>query len=259
MTKIIRIIYLLILSIIVLFSASSCAKTVSQEEYDRVINELTETANQVVALQNKLEEAKSTEDKYAELNTKYEDLKKQSEAKLNEIVTMESEYEELNTKYEDLKRQNEAKVSEIATMKAQYEELKKQYDAIIEQPVEIIEITEEDIEQTLFALINQERINNGEAELSWANNLFKVAQRNNHNMAESGKYQYDQTPAVQEIFWAIGYDTVEGIANAALVAWKNNPYQYKQNLLNKATIEGAVDAYTSGEIIYITYIAARFG
>jgi len=255
MIKIIRIIYLLMLSIIVLISTSSCAQTLSQEEYDTMKNELTETENQVEELQKKLEEVKSTEDRYEELSTKYEDLKKKSDTQLNEMLIMEAEYKDLNLKFEDLEIENDNKASVIETMKAQYEELKKQYDTITKQAAEI---NEEDIEQTLFGLINQERIDNGEDELLWEHTLFKIAQRNNRNMAESGMYQYDQAAVIQEIFWAISYDTVDAIAHAALVAWKNNPYRFESNLLNKATTHGAVDAHMSGEIIYITYIATYY-
>jgi hypothetical protein len=181
-------------------------------------------------------------------------LKKQNDDTLSEMGTMEAEYKELNTKFEDLTNQNSLNLNKIKTMEAQYAELKQQYDELA-QPGEI---TEGDIEQILFELINQARTNNGKDALSWGPNLFKVAQTNNRHMIDSKIYEYPQSYAIIEVFWATGYDTAEEIANAALVVWKNNPSRYQNNLLNNVATYGAVDANISGEIAYITFVAATY-
>jgi len=234
MTKMKKIAFLLMLLIIVLLGAPSCAPKVSQQEYDSLKNELSETKSHLTALQNKLAEAKGIEAQYEELSAKYEELKEQSDVKISEIESIEAQYEELSAKYE---------------------ELKEQYDAITEEPAEI---SEEDVEQALFELINQERKNNGLDELLWGKNLSWWAEVNSRDMAETLKYKHSEYASWQEVFWAAGYSTVDRIANGALITWRSNPYRYKLNILNTGAIYGAVGAYKSGEIFYITYIAHVF-
>lgn len=206
MTKMKKIAFLLMLLIIVLLGAPSCAPKVSQQEYDSLKNELSETKSHLTALQNKLAEAKG----------------------------IEAQYEELSAKYE---------------------ELKEQYDAITEEPAGI---SEEDVEQALFELINLERKNNGLDELLWGKNLSWWAEVNSRDMAETLKYKHSEYASWQEVFWAAGYSTVDRIANGALITWRSNTYRYKLNILNTGAIYGAVGAYKSGEIFYITYIAHVF-
>lgn len=241
MTKIIKITAILMLLIIILLNAPSCAQAVSQEEYDRVINELSEAEDQIKALQNKVAEAVSMEAQYKALST--------------ELETIEVQYAELNTKFEELQKQNKDYISEIATIDAQYAELKRQYDLITQPPEEI---REEDIEQALFELINQERIDNGVDELLWGKYLYDSAEVNSRAMAETGEYQYSGRVSWQEIYWAIGYKTTDRLVNATLVMWKTNNYRYSQNILNKGAKYGAVAVHKLGEIYYITYMASFF-
>ena len=262
MTKMKKIAFLLMLLIIVLLGAPSCAPEVSQQEYDSLQNELSETKSQLTALQNKLAEAKRIEAQYEELSVKYEELKEQSGVKISEIETIEAQYEELNAKYEELKGQSGVKISEIETIEAQYEELNAKYEELKEQYDAIIEgtagISEEDVEQALFELINQERKNNGLDELLWGKNLSWWAEVNSRDMAETKKYKHSEYASWQEVFWAAGYSTIDRIANGALITWRSNTYRYKLNILNTGAIYGAVGAYKSGEIFYITYIAHVF-
>ena len=233
MTKIQKIIILLVLFVITLFSVPSCAPTVSQEEYDRLNNELSETKGQIAALQSKLAEAEIMQGQYEELNKNYADLKKQYDTIMSEIETIESQYDDLTTKYEDLK---------------------KQYDVIMEGPAGI---SEEDVEQAIFELINQERKNNGIDELMWGKNLYTWAKSNSRHMEEKAIYQYSEYASFQEVFWAAGYSTIDRIANGALLTWRSNSYRYELNIINKA-IYGAVAAIKSGDIFYITYMADVF-
>ncbi len=231
MPKIQTMVRLLVLLIIVLFGVLSCAPTVSQQEYDRINNELRETKDQVAALQSKLAGAGISQGSYDELNKNYLALKGQYDMKVSEVETIKSQYDDLNKKYEDLK---------------------KQYDAINEGTAGV---SEEDVEQAIFKAINQERKNNGLKELIWGKNLYWWAQLNSRNMEKDKQYYYSEYAAWQEIFWAAGYSTLDRIVNAALITWRSNSYRYKVNILNEGAIYGAVGAYKSGDIFYITYIA----
>ena len=228
-----KITILSILLVIAVFSVPSCAPTVSQEEYDRVSNELSAIQSQVESLQGKLTEAEILKAHNEELNRQYAAVKSERE-------TMQAKYEELSAEYEELNNK--------------YEELSKQYDILTEEPAEI---NEEDVEQAVFKLVNQERKDNGLNELIWGGNLYKWAMANSRNMATNKRYEYSDYASWQEVHWAAGYSTTDEIANGALIIWKNG-LQYERNIINKVATYGAVAVYKSGEIFYITYIASPF-
>jgi len=255
-----KITILSMLLVIALFSLPSCAPTVSQQEYDRMSNELSAIQSQLASLQGKLVEAELLQAKYEELSKQYDMVKSERE-------TMQAKYEELSTEYEGLKKQFDTVKSGFETTQAQYEELSteyeelnkqfeelsKQYDILVEEPAEI---NEEDIEQALFKLINQERTNNGLDELMWGKYRYKDAIAHSRYMATTKKLEYPEF-GWQEIFWATGYSTADEIANAAWTVWKNR-FFYETAFLNKVTFYGAVGVYKSGEIFYITYAADYF-
>ena len=254
-----KITMLSMLLIIALFSVPSCAPTVSQQEYDRVSNELHTIQSQLASLQGKLAESELMQANYEELSKQYDMVKSERE-------TMQTQYEELSTEYEELSKQYDTVKSESELMQAnyeelsteyeeldkQFEELSKQYDIIIEGT----EINEEDIEQAVFKLVNQERKNNGLDELMWGVYLYKSAIAHSRYMATEKRFEYPEY-GWQEVLWATGYNTTDGIANATLTIWKNRRL-YETSLLNKATKYGAVAVYKSGEIFYITYITDYF-
>ena len=260
MVKMRKITMLSILLVTVLFSVPSCAPTVSQQEYDRVSDDLSAIQSQLASLQGKLAEAEL-------LQAQNEELTKQFEAVKSEFETMQTQYEGLSTEYEELNKQFDTVKSGFETTQAQYEELgteyedlnnkyeelSKQYDILVEEPAEI---NEEDIEQALFKLINQERKNNGLDELMWGKYRYKDAIAHSRYMATNKKLEYPEF-GWQEIFWATGYSTADEIANAAWTVWKNR-FFYETTFLNKVTFYGAVGAYKSGEIFYITYTADYF-
>ena len=270
MNVIIRIITLSVLSIIILLSLLSCTPSISQEEYDSVKNELDDYKSQLAALQDKLTEPAKVEGQDQDLNNKYEELKKQYDMKNNEIQTIKSEFEELNTKYEQLKGQDDARISEIQAaqveydklnneleeLNKEYEELKSQYDIIAQGTANL---TEEEINQAIFELINQERKNNGVDELIWGTNLYKLAEQNSRKMAEEGEYQYSDAGAIwQQVFMATRYGTLDQLANAALITWKSSDYRYSYHIINPQAIYGAVATKKSGEVYYITYISSVY-
>ncbi len=255
-----KITMLSMLLVIALFSVPSCAPTVSQQEYDRVSNELSAIQSQLASLQGKLAEAELLQAEYEELNKRYDMVKSERE-------TTQAKYEELSAEYEELNKQFDTVKSERETMQVKYEEssieyeelnnkyeeLSKQYDVVTE---ETAEINEEDVEQAVFKLVNQERKDNGLDELRWGVNIYKSAMANSRNMATRKRLEYPEY-GWQEVFWATGYSKTDGIANAALTIWKNR-LLYETNFLNKVTKYGAVAVYKSGEIFYITYVADYF-
>jgi len=256
-----KITILSVLLVIALFSVPSCAATVSQQEYDRVTNELSALQSQLESLQGKLTEAEL-------LQAESEEWKKQYDTVKSEFETMQAQYEDLSTEYEDLNKQFATVKSELETMQAKYEslsteheelskqfeELSKEYDILIEGTVEI---NEEDVEQAVFKLVNQERTNNGLDELMWGDNLYRWARTNSRSMATNKRLEYIEYLGWQDIFWATGYGTADRMANAALTVWKNRQ-QYERNFLSVGANYCAVAVYKSGEIFYITYVADYF-
>ncbi|MFC1981680.1 CAP domain-containing protein [Chloroflexota bacterium] len=264
MVKIMRITTLSILSIIILLSTLKCASSpsISQEEYDSVKSELSDVKNQVATLQNKLNEAMIIEVQYNDLNTQYEELEKQHDARIDEIQTIKSGLDELNAKYEQLNEQADSQIDEIQAIQAEYDDLNKEFEELKRQYAIIVQGTvvfsEDEIDQAIFELINGERINNGISELEWGVNLYKWAKENSREMAEKGEYKYSEWSSWQEVFRAARYGTIDQIANAALIIWKNNDYRYRYNVINIQSKYGAVATYKLGEVYYISYMASTF-
>jgi len=256
-----KITMLSMLLVMALFSVPSCAPTVSQQEYDRVSNELSAIQSQLASLEDELAETKLLQAKYEELSKLYDTVKGERE-------TMQAQYEELSTEHEELNKQLDTVKSEFETMQAKYEELgteheelnkqfeelSKQYDLIMEGTVEI---NEQDVEQAVFKLVNQERKNNGLNELTWGDSIYKWAMANSRNMATNKQLEYTEYVGWQGVFRATGYGRADRIANAALTIWKNSR-DYERNFLGKGANYGAVAVYKSGEIFYITYVADYF-
>ncbi|MFC1901854.1 CAP domain-containing protein [Chloroflexota bacterium] len=256
------IIVLMISLAALLLGAFSCGGTVSQEEYDSLIGELSEARSQVAALQSRLTETDTIEPLYAELGAKNEELSREYD-ELNIIYKgLGTEYKDLEELYgvslaeiEALKSQYEALTAEYGALNTRYEELEGQYKIVTEGGMEI---SEGEIEQAIFELINQERRENGIDELLWGKNLHWWAESNSIDMANAGKYVYSDFASWQEVFWAAGYNTLESIAEGALITWKSNTLKYQLNMINKGATYGTVGVHKTGDIYYITYIASVF-
>ena len=229
MTASMKIITLSIFTIIIIFSMVNCSPSVSSEDYDSMKSELETVENQLIALQEKLAEAALIETQYQSLNNSFEELQKQYDARNAEIQKLKTDYDDLNTKYEQLKEPDD---------------------------VPDMVFNEEEIEQAIFTLINQERINNGIDALLWGKNLHGWARGNSYEMADTLRTKYSEWASWQEIFWAAGYDTTEAMSQAAILIWRTNPYRYDQNIVNTGAKYGAVGVYHSGDIYYITYMAS---
>jgi len=253
---------ILIILVAVLLGAAGCSPSISQEEYDTVKNELNSVELQVEALQGKLDEAAKLREQYDQLNTQYQNLKKLCEAQVGENQTIETGYDELLVSYEQLKRQYEAKIDEMQAiydeydvLSQEYEELKKQYDDIVQAKAPF---TEEEIDQALFALINQERRNAGLDELEWGQNLYWWASRNSLEMSEKGDFKYSSWQSQQAVLITAGHSTLEGIVNGTLAVWKQRKPEYDIKFINSSLHYGAVATYKSGDVYYITYMAATY-
>jgi len=245
-----KITMLLALLVITLLGVSACGSAVSQQEYDRVKDELVATQSQITSLQSESAEAELIKAENEALNTQYDTLK--------------GEYDELQDKYEDsaleneeLNRQYDAIKGEYDTLKAQHDELNLQYAAAIEGIPEIEIITEEDLEQAIFELINQARTSRGLDELILGVNLYKTTRNHSRSMATAQRLEEPDEGSYQEVIRATGYTRTQTMAEAIFTIWKNTD-RYEIEFLSDVTIYGAVGAYKSGEIFYITYVAGIF-
>ena len=224
----------IIISILVSLLISSCGSTQTQEDNNNASLELGKIQQE---LQSVKETLSSAQTRVSELTSKLEEVKKEKEA-------IQAKYDELSSKYEAAK-------NELDTIQSKYEELNAKYNAMIKEPPVI---TEQKIEQAIFELINQERQNNGLNKLEWHKGLYWGAQNHSQHMATKGRLEYADNSHLQDVFRATGYSTVDDIARAALVIWKEN-IEYKKNFLYPSVINGAVSVYKSEEIFYITYFA----
>lgn len=200
---------------------------ISEEEYNAVKAERDAVQAQVTNLQS---EASAMQAEYDGLKADYDEL-------MGEFETVQAEYEELSADYDELN--------------AQYEELSEQLGVPVEGTGEIIEA---DVEQALFELVNQERIDNEMDELEWGKYLYKSATANSRDMATSGQLEYPSRAAGKEVYRAAGYSTTDGIAHATLTVWKGAS-NFAANFLIKGARYGAVGVYKSGDIFYITFMA----
>ncbi len=202
-------IVLSVLLIMALFSVLSCAPAISQQEYDQVTGELSETQGKLASLRSELAEAE----------------------------ILQAEYDELGAKYDDLN--------------TEYDELSSQYNILVEG---IANISEEDIEQAVFELINQARRDNGLDELEWNHSLYLWAKSHSRDMAARKRVELSDYDVWQDVWRATGYSTVDRLTSATLAIWKDS-VNYERTLLVKGATVGAVAVYKSGDIFYITYFA----
>ena len=251
-----RITILSILWVIIIFSAVACTPKASGQEYDTLKEEVNAVFDELSTAQSELLEVKR------ELNATFSELNKTRDKlsstestltdKLADIHELKNQLAEADIKRDKYLSQYEKLNIKYNELKAQYAELQALYDANVTGTTDI---NEKDVEQELFKLVNQDRKSNGLPELIWNGGLYISAEGNNWKMAETKALQHSETPSFQQVFWFLGNGTSERIASATLLSWQNNAYSYKQNVLNKSAIYGAVAALKSEEILYITFIS----
>jgi uncharacterized protein YkwD len=228
-------IVLSILLILALFNVLSCAPAVSQQEYDKVTSELSEAQSQLALQRSELAEAEVLQAKYDELSDNYDAVR-------SELEILQAEYGELGVKYDELG----AKYDDLGEV---YDELSRQYNVLTEGTADI---NEEDVEQAVFELINQERRDNGLNELEWNHSLYLWAKSHSRDMATRKRLETSEYDVWQDFLRAAGYSTVDRLAGAALTIWRDS-INYERNMLVNGATVGAVGAYKSGEVFYITY------
>ena len=118
-----RKIMLLMLLVMALFSAFSCAPTVSQQEYDRVSGELSSIQSQLESLKGKSAETEI-------LETKYEELTKQYNTAKSEYDTLQTKYEGLSGENEELNKQYDIMKSDFDNLQTKYIELSTEYEEL---------------------------------------------------------------------------------------------------------------------------------
>jgi uncharacterized protein YkwD len=247
---------------VLLLVSTSCASGVSQEEYDRVKNELSAIRSEISSLQGKLAEYETAKARYEELSVEYEELEQKFDTAMSEQELMQSKYDDMSTEYEEFSNKYDTLQSDYEALQTRYEELSAEYETLSEQGdavmEETTEIDEEDVEQALFELINQDRIENGLDELAWRESLYKVVKKNSIDMAtnkELGYPEYDVT--WRAVYWAAGHNSAGEIAEATHLVWKNRN-TYETYFLYVHLDFGAVGVHKSGDIFYITYIGGLF-
>ena len=245
-------IMLLMLLVMALFTASSCTPTVSQQEYDRVSNELSTINSQLESLKVKLAETEILKTKYEELTNQYDTVKSEYDTLQTKYRGLGGEYEELNKQYNTEKSKNDNLQAKYEELTTEFEDLSKKYDDIMEETAEII--NEQDLEQAIFELVNEARKENGLDELLWGKYLYKYAKANSIDMAQKKQLEYSDYGAYQEVYRASGYTKTEIMAEAVLTIWKDTK-RYEFVFLNSVMVYGAVAVYKSGEIFNITFIS----
>jgi seryl-tRNA synthetase len=239
--------------ITILFGIVDCSPSISQEEYDRVKNELNDVETQVTALQGKLDEAMTTELQYDQLDVQYQELKNQYNAQIDEIQNIKSDFDELTIRYDANIDEIHVLYVEYDQLDQEYEELKRQYDAITQKnPV----FSEEEIDQAIFGLINQERSDIGLDELIWGENLYWWARQNSSAMSKTGDFKYSDWLSVQAVLITAGQETFDGLVNGVMDVWKQRKHEYSPKILSTSVLYGAVATVKSGDVYYITYVAS---
>ncbi len=251
------IISIVLLGIVVLAGAVSCNQGVLQEDYDLLEEQYAQAVQQLSECQGDLLDAEALQTQLDVLQARYDELTEHNEANIAEIVSLEAQIEELENELDELKDEIETKTNELAELAFDYDELKAEYDAIIAAE---LEINEENIEEALFALINQERVAHGLNELEIGPNLVVWSVENSQNMVVSKQSEVYTTHAVpfQRTRITTGYSSLDRLVNSTLAIWQNHTLSYVANILDEEAAYGAVGVVKSGEIYYITFMASNF-
>ena len=252
----VSIISVLLFSIILI--SISCVSGVSQEEHQRVKDELNAVQGELAALQIKLTEAVATLSLYEELNDRNATLESEFDAIQTRYEELGAKYDELYIKYDTIQSEYEAKKSQYEALQSKYEELSTEYEELSKRYEAVTDgveaIVEEDIEQALFELINEARVENGKNILPWREALHERARENSIYLAMNKGLIYPEYDREwREVYWAEGYNSVDEIAEVTFLTWKNR-FEYEKNFLWTYLDYGAVGVYKSGDIYYITYL-----
>jgi peptidoglycan hydrolase CwlO-like protein len=254
MKKIILVSSLCIIIVITLFGSVSCGGTtgVEQEVYDALKAQLTAAQAEITDLKAKLSAA---------VTPIIPSTDPGMQALKDEVAALKAKVTELGNQITELNKQKDGLTKEKAALEAKYAELTGKYSEL-EKKLALTALPEtvtiEEIENAILALMNQERVKAGVGEFILGEHLHDQARVNSRKMADEKKVIYDTAVFYQETLWAAGYTTVESIARGALLIWKLDTYDFEKGTLSTIHKYGAVGAYKSGGIVYITFYAASF-
>ncbi|MFC2020437.1 CAP domain-containing protein [Chloroflexota bacterium] len=181
------------------------------------------------------------------VQAKYEALQSENSELNNENSKLSDENNELNDKNSELNAQ-------LTTLSADYDELTSIYNNILEGTPDI---TESDVEQAVFKIINKGRQDSGLDEVEWANSYQVWAKQHSDYLASKNLVVISDGPYWQGVFRAAGYSSLDRMANAAWIVWKEN-ITFESNFLNQHAKYGAVGVTKSGDIFYITYFSSSY-
>jgi uncharacterized protein YkwD len=233
----------------ILIGGFSCGgkagETVTKAEYDALKAQYTAAQAEIADLKAKV--AAALVNPGALLNDEINSLK----AKITELGNTVTDLNKQNTSLTQEKAATEAKFADLLT---KYQDLEKKLAAATNtQP-----ITMELVENAILKLLSQERVKAGLPEFLPGPQLHNQALTNSRAMAASGKVVTNPDYLNQETFMAAYYNSVDAIARAAVSIWKLDQYEFEHGTLLVGNKYGGVGAYQSGDIIFITYLAAFF-
>lgn len=184
-------------------------------------------------------ELEALQAEYDQLSAEYAALEDELDAQKADYDELSDEYDVLNTQYENLN--------------ADYNDLNAKYAALLEPET----FSNEEVEEILFDLINQERLNNGQPDLKWSDQLHWWATLHSEYMMEEKTLEYEDSDQIfwQDVFRGVSHGSAEKTAQAVMTMWQDNQY-YTKNFLAQQSEYGAVAVVRSGEIFYITYFAS---
>lgn len=109
------------------------------------------------------------------------------------------------------------------------------------------------LEQALFALINQERINTGKRTLLWSDYWHRSARKHSEVMAATGEFEHSVLNCYENIFRGEHYELAE-IPKVALETWMDSP-GHRANLLTNGVYKCGIGLAKGNGFIYATYMA----
>ena len=188
-----------------------------------------------------------------------DEIKRELASVQSDYNELNSDYDELNSDYEALDAEYRALVTEFGNLNkeykeliAEYNELDVKYNTVIQTTVDI---EEEDIEQTIFTLINDDRRANRLRELEWSGNLYDWAKDHSNYLANNKIIRLSEYSFWQAVTSAAGYATADQMATGMLRIWKETS-SYEKDFLNEHANYGAVSVIRTGNVYYIVYFAS---
>ena len=189
--------------------------------------------------------------KYDKLNDDCEAVRRELEATQAKYKELQSEYSELSTKYDGLSADYDGLSTKYDGLSVDYDELTTMYNNLLEGTPDI---TESDVEQAIFKMINKGRQDSGLNELEPAVSFYRWAKEHSDYLATKNLVEIAKEPYWQGVFRAAGYSSLDRITNAAWMVWKVDK-TFEDNFLNEHAEFGVVAVTKSGDIFYITYFA----